>query len=486
MLTFAYRNLLSRPMRSLLSLLGLTVAIMGMVGLFSVARGLDRLVDSTFNRIHGLVAMQPGAPIPLFSRLPSSWRAEIEAVKGIRAASPEVWTRVNVIDEKMIISPPRFLFGADIASRLELKQGIYRDDVVEGRFLTLEDRGTRNCIVSRQIAEEFHKSVGDTLRVNGYDLTVVGIYHCGSLLLDVTIVLDIDEVRSMGRFDPDSVSAFYVEQTGEVSDEELVDTVRDLFRGRKVEHATSEAGTWIAQAMSMQPPSTSDVFNGALRTLARWMRTTPLPPTESPDEPDKKSGEAAPTGINGTGSSSRPAASAAAEKTESPEKRRPMSGVDDVLKVDESSPIEIRSAEAWAERFDEFANDLDVFLMILTGIGVTIAVLSIVNTMLMSVTERMIEFGILKANGWSRTDVLLLITYESGLLGVTGGLLGAFVGWGTTHAINAAWPTRVTLYASPGLLAFSVLFSMILGILGGLYPALWAMRMMPMDAIRRG
>jgi putative ABC transport system permease protein len=48
MLKFAVRNLMSRPMRSLLSLVGLTVAIMGMIGLFSVAGGLNEMVSDTF------------------------------------------------------------------------------------------------------------------------------------------------------------------------------------------------------------------------------------------------------------------------------------------------------------------------------------------------------------------------------------------------------------------------------------------------------
>ena len=79
-----------------------------------------------------------------------------------------------------------------------------------------------------------------------------------------------------------------------------------------------------------------------------------------------------------------------------------------------------------------------------------------------------------------------LITLESLWLGICGGLLGAAIGWGATEIVNAQFPMRMALYASPSLLLFSVIFSTILGIAGGLYPAIWAMRMMPMDAIRRG
>lgn len=472
MLKFAIRNLCSRPTRSLLSLLGLTVAIVGMVGLFSVARGLDRLVSSTFDRIHGLIAMQPGAPIPLFSRLPKTWGDEIAEMPGIACVSPEVWARVNVINEKMILSPPRFLFGTDIASRLKLKQGVYRDDIVAGRFLTLEDRGKPHCVVSRQIAEEFRKQTGDTLRVNGFDLTIVGIYHCGSLLLDVAIIVDMDEVKTMARFDAGSVSSLYIEQDGTVDDETLLSNIRNHFRGRVAE--TSES--WLSKAISATSHPSGNGTIGLFQWLDRWMKSRR--PAERANLPEPATEPETPATTQ----------SAAAPRTGRPASRTPGEAPPsaDFLKVDESIPIEVRGADSWADRFDKFADDLDIFLSVLTGIGITIAVLSIVNTMLMSVTERIIEFGILKANGWSKYDVLRLITFESGLLGLGGGVLGSLLGWAGTHLINATWPTRVTLFASPGLLAFSVLFSTTLGVLGGLYPAVWAMRMMPMDAIRRG
>jgi len=105
---------------------------------------------------------------------------------------------------------------------------------------------------------------------------------------------------------------------------------------------------------------------------------------------------------------------------------------------------------------------------------------------LMSVSERVIEFGILKANGWTPWDVLKLVTSESATLGFGGGLLGSFIGWIVTQIFNARWPERLNLYASPGLLIFAITFSTLIGMLGGLYPAFWAMRLSPMEAIRRG
>jgi putative ABC transport system permease protein len=452
MLTFAIRNLMTRPMRSVLSLVGLTVAIMGMIGLFSVAKGLDEMVGKTFGQIEGLVAMQPGAPIPIFSRLPAAWGPEIAKVPGVKVVSPEVWVRANIIDGKMIISPPRFLFGIEIPTRLKLKNRVYRKDLIAGRYLTEADKGTLNTVVSKSIADEFHKTIGDTLNVVGSDLKIVGIYNCGSLLLDIALIVDIDEVRRITRFGNDSVCAFYIEQTGDVPDNVLGPRIQQVFKGRELE-------VWQPSTSREPLESGNILFDLFVRLLSRVTLPTaalsgPSSNSENVSHTQKPSATARPLGSAGA--------------------KSPL------------LPIEVRSPTDWASRFEDFSADLDLFLAIMSGIGVTIAVLSIVNTMLMSVTERIIEFGILKANGWSRYDVLRLITSESAVLGFFGGIFGCLVGWIATRGINSIWPDRIYLVATPGLLLFGLAFSTVLGILGGLYPAVWAMRMMPMDAIRRG
>ncbi len=453
LLQFAFRNLLTRPLRSLLSLIGLTVAIMAMVGLFSVANGLDRMIHDTFERIPGMIAVQPGAPIPLFSRLPSAWGAEIAEVPGVGVVNAEVWARAQIIEGKQVFSPPRFLFGTDIPSRIKLKHGVYRDALEEGRFLQPSDSGTLNTVISRRIADEFGKKVGDTLRVDGQPLTIVGIYYCDSLFLDVTIILDIDTVRRMSRTGADTVSAFYVELAEGATSEEVIAGVQERFRDRKLNAV--DPASLLNMAMGGPAVSDSGAQGGA---VAEWIASLLTPnqnPPGNPSIPENPSSEAAEN------------TSEAGESVE-------------------ELPLEIRSVEDWTSDFEKFSADLDIFLIIMTGIGVTIAVVSILNTMLMSVTERSIEFGILKANGWSRRDILLLIGLESGMLGLTGGICGAAIGWVATLIINFYWAERVYLYAGPGLLMSSVAFSTLLGIAGGVYPAFLAARMTPMEAIRRG
>lgn len=429
MLRFASQNLLSRPVRSLLALLGLTVAIMGMVGLFSIAVGIDHLVDLSFGRIPGLAAMQPGAPIPLFSRLPSAWAGEMATIKGVRIVRPEVWARAQLVEGKPTFNPPRFLFGTDIPKTLALTKAVYRDDIIDGRFLTPADQGTFNCVISQSIAQSFKKKVGDRLRVDAQTLTIVGIYRCDSILLDVAIVLDCSSVRQIAKIDEKYITSIYFEPDGTVPNPELIENIQSQFRGR------NSSKTLGLEALGNSGPV--DVLNLA----AKLLQANTATPEDSSD-----------TAIDPT----------------------------------KEDALDIRTATDWAGKVQELSGDLDIFLWLMTGIGVIIALLSILNTMLMSVAERMIEFGVLKANGWSAWNILALITWESALLGLIGGASGCLLGWTVVQITNWMMPTRAHLYASPALLLFSLGFSTVLGALGGLYPALWAVRMSPMDAIRRG
>jgi putative ABC transport system permease protein len=417
MFRFALKNLASRPVRSLLALCGLTVAIAGMVGLFSVAEGIEASLTSTFAKVPGLAVLQPGAPIPLFSHLPAVWKEELEQVDGVRVVHSEIWARANLVEGKPRFNPPRFLFGSDLEQAEKLSYSVYRSSIQEGRFLTPDDRGTMHTVVSKPIAEQLKKKLGDTLTVDGLTLEIVGIYSCQSLFLDVAIIVDIEVLRQAGRLGTGAVSCFYLEPAPSADRQKLANNIRDLFRGRMNETRLQSSALGAAE-------------NLVLSAL----------------------GNPVTVGEEGT-----------------PE-----------------SAVEVRDSNDWTREFKNFSQDLDIFLTLMTAIGVSIAFVGIVNTMLMSVTERFIEFGILKANGWSDGNVLQLIAFESALLGVAGGILGSFFGWVATHVVNAYFPNRVHLYAGPRLLIASICFSTILGVLGGLYPALRASRMLPMDAIRRG
>jgi len=442
MFKFAIGNLFSRPLRSTLSMMGLAVAIAGMVGLFSIAGGIDSVVRSTFEQIPGLLVQQRGAPVPLFSNLPAAWGDEIAQLKGVNVVDPEIVSRANIIDGKTIISPPRFVAGTSIDASIKMKHSVYRNSLVAGRFLEDEDRGKSHCVISKSIADEFEKSPGDRIVVNRFEFEVIGIYETGSLMLDVNIVMDLDVVRSLTRFAPDTVNCFYVEPDGTISNEELKAEIEKLFEKREID-------MWRPTGlMSMAANSSSSLNSNPLTQFIESLDGTIKNVETSKESPQLKA-------------------------------------VDDP-EAEPLSSAEVRTADEWSERFDEFSGDLDIFLTMITTIGVLIAMLSIVNTMLMSITERTTEFGILRANGWSRRHIMSLITLESSLLGATGGVIGIVLGWIGTLIVNANFPERIQLHAGIDLLFFGLGFSVAIGVIGGLYPAWRAANMSPMESIRRG
>ena len=473
MLSFAWRNLRTRPVRSLLALVGLMVAIMGMVGLFSVAEGLDATFRRTFDRIPGLIVIQPGAPIPLFSRLPASWADELRQLPGVRTVCPEVWGRAHLVDGKPAISPPRLLFGTTLSESTKLQKLVYREAIISGRFLEVGDTGTGNCIVSKQIAEEYGKRAGDAMKVDGQDLTIVGIYHTGSLLLDIGIILDVGKVREMTRVGRDTVCSFYVEPFEKTENPAIIERIHTLLADRS-------PGAWDPASASSLTVMTNASDSPTTRLLISLIEAVRKAFTPRPKRAAKSAGSVASGPAGDAANKAAGEGGTAAKGTPAAMGSRPFAPTGHEV------PVDVRTADAYANELRKLSADLDLFLMIMTSIGMIIAVLGIVNTMLMSVTERFIDFGILKANGWADRDVLLLVTCESGLLGLGGGVLGAFAGWVGTELVNSRWSDRIHLYASPKLLVFSVTFSLVVGVLGGLYPAIWASRLMPMDAIRRG
>ncbi|MGZ3415293.1 MAG: ABC transporter permease, partial [Isosphaeraceae bacterium] len=88
---FAWRNLLTRPLRTVLALIGLSVPILGVMGLFSVSNGLRDLVGDTLSQIEGVMVIRENVPSPVFSALPASLADDLRRLPGVRAVAPEVW-----------------------------------------------------------------------------------------------------------------------------------------------------------------------------------------------------------------------------------------------------------------------------------------------------------------------------------------------------------------------------------------------------------
>ncbi len=121
---------------------------------------------------------------------------------------------------------------------------------------------------------------------------------------------------------------------------------------------------------------------------------------------------------------------------------------------------------------------------IIAGISLLVGGIGIANIMLASITERIREIGIRMAVGAQRRDIFSQILIESSVLGFLGGLLGLASSFGLVELINHVVELRYEPIITLNSMAISFSFSVIIGIVAGIYPAIKASRLDPIQALR--
>jgi putative ABC transport system permease protein len=140
------------------------------------------------------------------------------------------------------------------------------------------------------------------------------------------------------------------------------------------------------------------------------------------------------------------------------------------------------TAESAQEQVDAILGTIQAVLGGIAGISLVVAGVGIINTMTVSVMERTKEIGTMKAIGAKSLDVLLLFLSEAMLTGFIGGMVGAGFGFLLARIIGRF----IDLPTSSSLLlgAEVILFAIVTSVLSGLYPAIRASNMSPVEALR--
>ena len=130
-------------------------------------------------------------------------------------------------------------------------------------------------------------------------------------------------------------------------------------------------------------------------------------------------------------------------------------------------------------------NIMNIVTVILSSVGTIslfVASLSIMTVMLVSVNERTREIGIKKSIGASKKNILLEFLTEALLLSIIGCIVGSIIGM--TVSYIGAWLFGINLMLRMDIIIMAILFSVITGIIFGVYPALKASNLKPVDALR--
>jgi putative ABC transport system permease protein len=142
----------------------------------------------------------------------------------------------------------------------------------------------------------------------------------------------------------------------------------------------------------------------------------------------------------------------------------------------------IRSQTEMLQQAEQQARTMAVLLWSIAGVSLLVGGIGIMNIMLVSVTERTREIGVRMAIGAKGADIRAQFLVEAVVLAVAGGILGIGLGVGIQQAVAkfAGWPVLV----STSSVSLAFLFSALIGVTFGFYPALKASRLDPIEALR--
>ena len=358
----AVRNLFRRRIRTLLTIVGLGMGIMGVVAISGLTEGFIQEFSGVVAEAE-LTAVEAGISDMAFSTIDERVGKRIAAMPEVEYVSGSIMGVVSF--SKM----PLFIVNGYHRADPNLR----RFHLVEGEGLTAR----RQILLGRKAAEILGKEVGDTIRLLGATFRVTGIYETGSAYEDNGGVIDLGEAQSL------------------------------LHKPRQV----------MLLSIKVRNP---DQVEEVLQRL----------------------------------------------KKEYPEL------------------LITRSAD-FAESLPDFQNSraiTDGILLLTVLVGSVI----LMNTMVMSVFERTREIGVLRAVGWRRGRILRMILAESIVLTLISGLVGVALAWSLTRLLGLlpAASIATVVRFTPKLLARTAILALMLGTIGGLYPAWRAAKLAPVEALR--
>ena len=379
-ITFVLKNLLRRKARSLLTALGIAVAVGTTIALLGISNGFKESTLSSFEgRNVDLIVLEDGSVDQLSSDVPESILDEVNKMPGVKA------TAAGLVDLGA--------FSHDGSTITALIQGWDPDSYAQDTLTFVAGRGLiaadhQVSIVGADLAKKMNKQLGDAVEIEGEPFEIVGIYDSITPAENSTLAVPLHTLQT-AKFREGRITGFSV-----VLDPAFPDRAGLADRICK---QISELKGPDGKPARLQAQLTKDY-------------------------------------------------------------------------IDNSIHLKMAQGMAW----------------LTSAIAIFVGTIGMLNTMIMSVVERVREISILRAIGWRKSRVIHMIVGESLLLSLAGAIVGSLGAIALTRFL-ATLPVANGVIQGPiglGIHGLGLLMAVVVGLIGGIYPAVRAAGLLPSEGLR--
>jgi len=155
------------------------------------------------------------------------------------------------------------------------------------------------------------------------------------------------------------------------------------------------------------------------------------------------------------------------------------------INQEDDRDFSVSASKSMAESVTELTDTMTLFLGAIAAVSLLVGAVGITNTMFTSVLEKTKEIGTMKAIGAKNRDILMIFLFNSGMVGLVGGILGVILGAFVSSGLQSMMGSMTSGSGlSISLMAEGLTLAVLIGVISGVVPAYRASKLRPVDALR--